>query len=101
VLPPALAGVHHRQIPARILRSVAEYIQTGIHRLYAITDAGPYKSNRWPSVTITTASGSTIIAKRGAVEILGISNTTVSSRIDAYADDQNVVNGNFEVLICR
>ena len=41
------------------------------------------------------------ITKRGAVEILGFSNTTVSGQIDAYADDQNVVNGNFEVLICR
>ena len=89
------------QVAFPIKGAHVSFLVVGVKGLYAITDPDPYKSNGAPSVTITTADGSTLIAKRGAVEILGISNTTVSGRIDAYADDQNFVNGNFEVLICR
>jgi hypothetical protein len=42
-----------------------------------------------------------LFAKRGAIEITNVSSTSVSGRIDAYADDNNYINGNFEVLICK
>ena len=41
------------------------------------------------------------IATIGAIEILSISDTEVSGRIDAKADDKNFVNGNFTVSICQ
>lgn len=40
------------------------------------------------------------IATKGAIEILSISETTVTGRIDARADGDNYVNGNFIVSFC-
>jgi hypothetical protein len=41
------------------------------------------------------------LASTGAVEILSISETQVSGRIDARIDDESFVNGNFTVNICK
>lgn len=40
------------------------------------------------------------IATKGAIEIISISETTVTGRIDARADGDNYVNGNFAVSFC-
>jgi hypothetical protein len=41
------------------------------------------------------------IAAEGAIEILTITATQVTGRIDARGDQENTVNGNFEVDICQ
>lgn len=41
-----------------------------------------------------------VIATEGAIEILTITETEVTGRIDARADGQNFVNGNFTVSFC-
>lgn len=40
------------------------------------------------------------IATEGAVEILSISATEVTGRLDARADENNAVNGNFSAVLC-
>lgn len=40
------------------------------------------------------------IATEGAIEILSITETTITGRIDAHIDGDNTVNGNFAVTIC-
>ncbi len=42
-----------------------------------------------------------IIATEGAVEILSISDTEVTGRLDVRALEGNAVNGNFTVVICQ
>lgn len=42
-----------------------------------------------------------VIATQGAVEITSITDTEVKGRIDARADDDNFVNGNFTVPLCQ
>jgi hypothetical protein len=41
-----------------------------------------------------------IIASEGAIEILTITATEVTGRMDARSDDKNFVNGNFRVAVC-
>lgn len=41
-----------------------------------------------------------IIAGTGAIEILTLTNTEITGRIDARSDDKSFVNGNFKVAIC-
>ncbi|MBL7840746.1 MAG: hypothetical protein JNJ75_11430 [Cyclobacteriaceae bacterium] len=41
-----------------------------------------------------------VIATKGAIEILTITDTEVTGRIDARADKDNFVNGNFTVSFC-
>jgi hypothetical protein len=41
-----------------------------------------------------------IIASTGAIEILTLSSTEVTGRIDARSDDKSFVNGNFKIAIC-
>lgn len=41
-----------------------------------------------------------IIATEGAVEILSISDTQVTGRMDVRFDEENAVNGNFTVELC-
>jgi hypothetical protein len=41
-----------------------------------------------------------IIAGSGAIEILTLTGTEITGRMDARSDDQNSVNGNFKVAIC-
>lgn len=41
------------------------------------------------------------IATSGAIEILSISSTSVTGRIDATSDDDNTINGNFTVSFCQ
>ncbi|HEY8513301.1 MAG TPA: hypothetical protein VIL31_15190 [Cyclobacteriaceae bacterium] len=41
-----------------------------------------------------------VIAGKGAVEILSITESEVTGRIDARADDENYVNGNFSIPLC-
>jgi hypothetical protein len=41
-----------------------------------------------------------IIANSGAIEILTLTNTEVTGRMDARSDDKSFVNGNFKVAIC-
>lgn len=41
------------------------------------------------------------IAAEGALEILSITDTQVSGRIDAVADEDAFINGNFTVSICQ
>ena len=53
------------------------------------------------TVTLFEKDGSmNFIATDGAVEILTISDTQVSGRIDARYDGNTFVNGNFTVSIC-
>lgn len=40
------------------------------------------------------------LARKGAVEIISISETELVGKIDAYYDDENYVNGNFTVSFC-
>lgn len=42
-----------------------------------------------------------VIATEGAVEITSVTDTEVTGRIDARADDVNFVNGNFTVPLCQ
>jgi hypothetical protein len=42
-----------------------------------------------------------IICSKGAIEILSISDTEVTGRIDARSDENNYINGNFTVVICN
>jgi hypothetical protein len=42
-----------------------------------------------------------VIASVGAVEITSITDTEITGRIDARADDDNFVNGNFAVSLCQ
>jgi hypothetical protein len=43
----------------------------------------------------------TLYVEEGAVEILTITETEVTGRIDAHKDDNNHINGNFVVLFCN
>ena len=42
-----------------------------------------------------------VIATEGAVEITSITETHVTGRIDARADEDNFINGNFSVPLCQ
>lgn len=42
-----------------------------------------------------------VIATEGAVEITSITETHITGRIDARADEDNFVNGNFSVPLCN
>jgi hypothetical protein len=53
------------------------------------------------SVTLFNIDAETnSIADVGAVEIISVSETQITGRIDASADELNFVNGNFTVTIC-
>lgn len=41
------------------------------------------------------------LASRGAIEILSITESQVTGRIDATVDDANLINGSFTVSICQ
>lgn len=42
-----------------------------------------------------------VIATEGAVEITSVTDTHVTGRIDARADEDNFINGNFTVPLCQ
>ena len=42
-----------------------------------------------------------VIATEGAIEILTISETEITGRMDARADNRNFVNGDFSVISCQ
>jgi hypothetical protein len=42
-----------------------------------------------------------VIATEGAIEILSITSTTVTGRLDVRADNDNFINGNFSVALCQ
>ena len=81
--------------------SQVSFLLLDVLGLYIINKTSPYSLDGSTSLTMTTSSGEMLFAKRGAIEITNVSSTSVSGRIDAYADDNNYINGNFEVLICK
>jgi hypothetical protein len=56
--------------------------------------------NNYTVTLYEKATGFNVIVGTGAVEILSITATEVTGRIDAQADDKSFVNGNFKVTIC-
>jgi hypothetical protein len=41
------------------------------------------------------------LASKGAIEILSITESTVTGRVDAKVDEANTINGNFTVNVCH
>jgi hypothetical protein len=59
-------------------------------------------STEGQTITMYDPEGSlNTISSEGAVELLTITATQVTGRIDAQFDDDNFVNGNFTVLLCE
>ena len=53
------------------------------------------------TVTLYATEGSlNTVATKGAVEVLSLTDSTLTGRMDVYADGDNYVNGNFTIQIC-
>jgi hypothetical protein len=71
--------------------------QTGLY----LINWNPENPQMGVSLTMyCTDNHTNYIATSGAIEILSISQTEITGRIDAYNDDFNYVNGNFTVPVC-
>lgn len=73
----------------------------GVHPLKKLDLSGSLEDNQTVTLLVNEDIPVNIIAQKGAIEILTISETQITGRIDARFDDESFVNGNFTVTICQ
>jgi len=74
--------------------------EVGVHKLKPVDFSGSFEDNQTVTFLVNEDIPNNIIAQKGAIEVLSITETTITGRMDVRFDDDFFVNGNFEVSRC-
>ena len=74
--------------------------EVGVYKLKPVDFSGSFEDNQTVTFLVNEDVPNNVIAQKGAIEVLSITETKITGRMDVRFDDEFFVNGNFEVDRC-